>query len=463
MGADILNTVASQLEVVLPDIQEINAVDNDQLYGRVKATNKVEKISRYLMRWVLEKYIGGNFAKVSANGGTAGVLPVGTQINQTYLLAGYFTSSIAFRLTDEQTKVVDSQQAIVDIASRQMAKAIVAQQAYDDVTFAQDGTGILTNSSSAITNSVNATMTFAGSTDTLNVNMLFEGMCVDVWDTTGATIRVAGTSAPLQIISIDYESKVVTFDQTITTLTQGDIIALRQMTVYGPSTLTSFASGYPGTQGGSPTGGIGGDSFRHGYRYFTDTNSSNYFYGKQKSTIPQLNPVRINAAGDTLQWEHGLRLIAKIQQKRPQKEVWTQLEGIAHTTQKAAVFELGMSISQKLMTGTEFGESLDLTPSNKENSAKFMFAGIPCNQSTRQRRSDIDFIIFDKLGRAEAAEMGPYTVGGRTQFEVRDQATAQPVTAFDWFFQAYYENVCFDAGAFGRIDSLANPSPAWDA
>lgn len=463
MGADILNTVASQLEVVLPEIQEINAVDNDQLYGRVKATNKVEKISRYLLRWVLEQYIGGNFAKVSANGGTPGVMPPGTQIKQTYLLAGYFTSAVGFRLTDEQTKVVDSQQAIVDIASRQMAKAVIAQQAYDDVTFAQDGTGILTNSSSAITNSVAATMTFAASTDTLNVNLLFEGMCVDVWDSTGATKRVPGTGAPLQIVSIDYEAKTVTFDQTITSLTQGDIIALQAMTVYGPSTLVSYQSGYPGTQGGSPSGGIGGDSFRHGYRYFTNTNSSNYFYGKQKSTIPQLNPVRINAQNDSLQWEHGLRLIAKIQQKRPQKEMWQNLEGIAHTTQKAAAFELGMSISQKLMTGTSFGESLDLTPTNKANAEQFMFAGIPCNQSTRQDRGSIDFIIFDKIGRAEAAEMGPYVVGGKTQFEVRDTVTGLPMTAFDWWFQSYYENVCFEPGAFGRIDNLAPPSPQWDA
>ena len=201
-AVDILNTVASQLEVVLPDIQEINAAENDQLYGRVKTTAKVEKISRYLLRWVIETGIGGNFAKVNANGGT---LPTGTQLTQKYLLAGYFNSAIAFALTDEQMKISGpSQQAIVDIAARQMAKAMIAQNSYDDVTFAQSGTGILTNSSSAITNSTNATMTFNASTDTLKVNLLFEGMCVDVWDTTGATVRFAGTGAPLIITAIDY-------------------------------------------------------------------------------------------------------------------------------------------------------------------------------------------------------------------------------------------------------------------
>ena len=459
-AVDILNTVASQLEVVLPDIQEINAAENDQLYGRVKTTAKVEKISRYLLRWVIETGIGGNFAKVNANGGT---LPTGTQLTQKYLLAGYFNSAIAFALTDEQMKISGpSQQAIVDIAARQMAKAMIAQNSYDDVTFAQSGTGILTNSSSAVTNSTNATMTFNASTDTLKVNLLFEGMCVDVWDTTGATIRVAGTGAPLIITAIDYDAYVVTFNQTITTMTQGDIIALRAMAVYGPATLTSFSSGYPGTQGGSPTGGIGGDSFRHGYPYACDTTSSNYFYGTQKSTVPQLNPVRVNANGDTLQWEQGLRLIAKVKQKRPQKEIWQRLEGIAHSTQKAAAFELGMSISQKLMTGPTFGESLDLVPSNQPNADKFNFAGIPCNESTRQDRGNISFVNFDKIGRAEAAETGPYSVGGKTMFEGRD-GSGNVVTTLTWFFSSYFENVFLEAGCFAKVDSLAAPSASWDA
>lgn len=464
-AADILNTIASELEVVMPEIQEINSVENDQLYGRVKTTNKVEKISRYLLRWVVEKWIGGNFQKtiVNSTGAGIGTLPPGTQLNQATLQAGYFTAYLGFRLTEEQTMIVGPTQAITDVAARQIAKAMVAQMAYDDVTFAQSGTGILTNSSSAVTNTTNATMTFASSTDSLGVNLLFEGMCVSVWDATGATERVATTGNPIQIIAIDFDSKVVTFDQQVTSLTSTDIIAFRQMAIYGPTTLTSFSSTYPGTAPASTAGGIGGDSFRHGYPYMTDTTSSNYFYSKLKSTIPQLNPVRVNANNDTLQWEQGLRLVAKIKQKRPQKELWKQIEGIAHGTQKAAAFELGMSISQKLMSGPEFGTSLDLVPSNQANADQFNFAGITCNESTRQDRSRIDFIIFDKIGRAEIAEQGPYTVGGKTQFEVRDPTSGMPQTAFDWFWGSYYENVCFDNGAFARIDSLSNPSPAWDA
>jgi hypothetical protein len=369
---------------------------------------------------------------------------------------------ISFRLTFEQLN--QKEQIIANIPTRQMAKAIIAQQAYDDVTFAQTGTGILTNSSSAVLGAAAATMTFAAATDTLGVNLLFEGMCVSVWDSTGATERAAATAAPIVITAIDFDARKVTFNQDVTTLTAGDIIAFRQMATYGPSALTSFASTYPGTQGASTGGGIGGDSFRHGYPYATDTTTSNYFYSKLKSTIPQLNPVRVNAASDSLQWEHGMRLVAKIKQKRPQQEAWQKLEGIAHGTQKASDFELGMSISQNFRTGKEFGPSYDGVPQGQANSAQFVFAGIPINESTRQDRSRIDFVNFDLIGRAEAWPAGPFElVSGKTQYEVRDPTTGQVMTAMDWAFQSAYENVFFENGSFGRIDTLAPPSATWDA
>lgn len=462
MAASVVDTVAAQMETVLPEVQEIYA-DSDQLYGKVKSTNKVEQISRYLLRWPLMQYVGGNFQKVSGNGGSGGSLGAGSSMKLTYLLAGYFYADIIFRLTQEQidTSATNSQ-SVINVMSEQMAKGIRAQQIYDDVTFHQPGTGILTEPSSAIVAGANATMTFAGATDFLGINRLFEGMVVDVWDSTGATKRAAATAAPITIIAIDYDSKTVTFDQDVTTLTQGDLLALRNMDVYGPAALTSFASTYPGTQGGAAAGGIGGDSFRHGFPYFTDTTASNYFYSKQKSTIPQLNPVRVNANNDALQWEHGLRLVAKVKQKRPDKELWKNLRGIAHGTQKARVFELGMSISQKLMTGTEFGRSLDLVPDNQANADTFNFAGMECIESTRQYRDRIDFISFEKIGRAEAAGLKPFNPGGVTLFPGRgSDGTLQ--TYVEWAYMTSYDNVCFDNGFFGRIDTLAMPSSDWDA
>ncbi len=462
MAASVVDTVAAQMETVLPEVQEIYAA-SDQLYGRVKQTNKVEQISRYLLRWPLMQYVGGNFQKVSGNAGSGGSLGAGTSMKLTYLLAGYFYADIIFRLTQEQIDTSSTNtQSVINVMSEQMARGITAQQVYDDITFHQSGTGILTNASSAITNTTNATMTFAAATDTLGINRLVEGMTVDVWDATGATKRAPTTAAPLIITAIDYDAKTVTFDQEVTTLTATDIIALRGMDTYGPSTLTSFASTYPGTQGGAAAGGIGGDSFRHGFPYMTDITSSNYFYSKLKSTVPQLNPVRVNANSDQLQWEHGMRLVAKIKQKRPDKDLWKQLRGIFHGTQKARVFELGMSISQKLMTGGEFGKSLDLVPDNQGNADEFNFAGMSCIESTRQDRAQGDFIIFEKIGRAEAQGLKPFNPGGVTLHAGRgSDGTLQ--TYVEWAYLTSYDNICLDNGAFGRIDTIAMPSSDWDA
>lgn len=463
MAADVLNTVQAQLEVVLPEVQMIYE-ESDELYGRVRRTADVQQISRYLFRIPLMKGAGGNFQKVSGNGGTGGSLGHGTSMVLDYLLAGYFYSNLIFQLTEEQIDTSSSTtQSVIDVLSKQMSVGLREQQVTDDITFHQTGTGILTGSSSATTNTTNATMTFAGATDTLGINLLREYMCVDIWDTTGATKRTPGTADPVIITAIDYDAKTVTLNQTITSLTTGDIITLRNLTVYGPSTLTSFASTYPGTQGGAPTGGIGGDSFRHGFPYMTDTNSANYFYGKLKSTVPQLNPVRVNANNDALQWEHGLRIIAKIQQKRS-KEDWKNLTGIAHMTQRTTVFELGTSLSQKMFTdgNNQFGTNFDNVPTNLGYTDEFMFAGMPCMLSKRQDRSRVDFINFNLIGRAQARDIDYYKPGGQIIHPGRgSDGTLQ--TFIEWSFMCAYDNICKDNGAFGRIDSLAPPSSSWDA
>lgn len=451
---DILDTIPAQLEVVRTEL-EIIFEQSDQIAARVKKSGKVQQISRYLWRLPLKQFNGGNFSKFSGNGGSLGN---GTSQKLSNLNAGYFYSILMFQLNAEQLDTSqNSNQSVVNILSDLLANAMIEASVLDDIAFHQTGTGILTNSSSA---SSSTTLTFAGATDFLGVNMLREGMCVDVWDTTGATKRTAGTGDPIIINSIDYDGKVVTFNQSVTGITTGDIIAFRGMTTYGPSTLTSFSSAYPGTVG-ALSGGIGGDSFRHGYRYMTDTTNSNYFYGKQKSTFgSQMTAVRVNAQSQPLEWDHVHRVIAKIIQKRD-KDAWKKLRGIAHTAQRAAAFNLGMAISTKLITGSTLGQSIDLLPSNMGYDEEFNLGNIPCDVSKRQDRSRIDFLNYDKIMRAQLFDTRYYDVGGRTTFEGRgSDGTIQAYIQFG--IEQAYDFVSPDAGGFGVIDSLALP-PSWDA
>jgi hypothetical protein len=328
------------------------------------------------------------------------------------------------------------------------------------VTFHQSGNGILTNSSSSVVGGANATMTFASATDFLGINMLFQGMTVDVWNSAGTTKRAPATAAPIEILALDQDSKTVTLNQDVTGLTAGDIITFQGLDTYGPASLLTGQSGYPGSVGAA-SAGIGGDSWRHGFKYFTDPTNSRYFYSRQLSAIPELIPSRVNASGP-LQWEHVLRVNAKIRQKRPNKELWRELTGIAHDAQRASVFLMGMGISQTLVNGPEYGVSKDLIPSNQGAKDEFNYGGVPHLISTRQSRDVIDYLNFGKIGRAEAFETGPFSIEGRNYFEGRN-SSGNLMTYMDWGLVSAYDNVCFDSGCFGRIDTLDLPTTNWDA
>ncbi len=446
------DTAAAQLEVVKGDLEKIFE-QSDQIAGRVKKSLKAQTISRYFWRMPFKQWPGGNFAKVSMEGGT---MPTGTGMKLGYLQAGYFSSVLAFRINQEQIDTSqNSSQSVVNVLSETLASAMVEAQVLDDIAFHTDGTGVLTNGASAGT--ATATAYFADTTDFLGVNNLREGMCVEVWDAALTTIRAAATAVPIIITAIDYESKIVTFDQTVTALAATDRLVFRGGAAYGSVTPASFSATYPVTG----AAGVGGDSFRHGFPYMTDVTSSNYLYGKLKSTYPQLQPVAINAAGNPLEWDHAHRLIAKIQRKRD-GDAWKGLFGIAHMAQRAAVFNLGMASSTKLVTGAQFGQSVNLLPSNIGYSDEFDFGGIPMVTSKRQDRSRLDFINPNKIGRAQLYDTKFLDLGtGRTVFEGR-ASSGSPAAYLEFFVGQSYDYACFDPGTFGRIYNLALPE-GWDA
>ncbi len=458
MAADVLDTIPGQLEVIEKELQ-ILFEQSDQIAAKVKASGKVQQISRYLWRLPLKKYNGFNFSKFSGNGGTLGT---GTSMALSALEAGYFYSILAIQLTGEQLDTSqNTTQSVVDVLADTLSNAMIEQGVLDDIAFHQTGTGILTNPCSAATAT---TMTFNGATDFLHTSMLREGMCVSVWDVTGVTERAAAVAAPIIILSIDYDNYVVTFNQTVTAIAATDIISFRGMAAYGPAALTSFASTYPGGPPANVTGGIGGDSFRHGFRYMTDTTTSNYFYSKQKSAFgTQLNPVRVNAQNNPIEWDFFHRLIAKTIQKRD-KNVWKKWTGIISSAQRTAIANLGIAISTVMRTGGEFGPIYDGVPSNMGYDGEFSVFGIPHILSKRQDRSRIDYINFEKIWRAQLFDtrwFGP-SKGMKSTFEGRSTVDGSVMDFILMYVEQAYDFVCPDNGGFGVVDTLALPSN-WDA
>ncbi len=449
--ASVVDTVQAQLEQVRPLLQEIFET-SDQISSLFKKNAKdIKNLNRYLYRIPLQQYRGGTFKKYSANEGSLGK---GTGMLLSSLQAGFFYSILMYRVTDEAVdESQNTKQSIVDVMAKTLADGMMEAAVMDDITLHTDGTGILTNPSSAVTAT---TATFEDVTDQLGVSRLRAGMAVDVWTANGVTKRAAATAAPIIIISIDENANVVTFNQTVTSITAGDVVTIYDLDVYGPAALTSFSAGWPATGALTDAGGLTNDSFRHGIYYAHNFSNSNYYLGKLKSALPQIAPTEIAAGGSRLSWAHGFAMLDRIQKRRDQ----TAAQGVSWIfpmAQRQVVFEEGVSISTKLVSGDQFGKSVDLAPSNNGYNEPFNYVNRPAYVSKRQYNDRVDACILKNWGRAEVFPLRPYSKGGRTVFEGRNGDGN--VAAYSEFgFHSAYDHVCYDPGAEGAITGLEVPS-----
>lgn len=453
MAVSVIDVVLAQQEKVRQKLQPIFESSSEVAGMIQKAGGEKVEVSRYLYRVPLQKYRGGNFHKYNADGGSLGI---GTGMSITSLEAGYITTVRSYRVTDEEKDTsATSAQSVVNVFEKTLADAMTEAQVDDDITLHQDGTGILTGQSSATNGST--TLTFAGATDTLGINRLREGMCVDAWDATAATKRVPSSgTAPTFIESIDYTNKIVTLSQSIASLTATDILAFPNLDVYGPSTLVSFSSTWPG--GGLTNGaGLTGDSFRHGIYYMNDATTSNYYLGRLKSTIPQLLATRVNASSAAFTFGMVLQGLDGITQRRDTTA--TQgLRGICHMKQRQAIFQIGVNISNIwLKPGDSNGTMPDMMPKNISYKDMFYLCGVPTMISKRQYTDRIDFINPSIIGRAQTHDIRFKKVGGKTVFEVRgSDGTISASTEFH--IEQAFDYVGYDSGCGMYVDSLAVPS-----
>ena len=424
---------------------------SDQIAALIKPSLETETVSNYLYRLPVKLYNGGHFGKFSADGGSLGT---GTALKLTHLVAGYIYSKRAVQLSMEAIDTSRTkEQSILNVLTDSLASVMKEAQVDDDVCFHNDGTGVLTNASSGISGST--ILTFAGATDTLGVNRLREGMAVDVYDDDLDPKRAPSVAGPVFIESIDHSAKSVTLSRAIAALASGDRLAFPDLDAYGPAAPpVSFSSTWPQR---AQTGGLSGDSFRHGMYYANDATAANYFLGVQKSTVPQLLSTRVQAAG-ALTFSHGLRIKDQITQRRDHT-VLNGMVGIWHMAQRAAYQNLGIAVTTKMVTGAEFGKSLDLQPSDHKYDDTQSFVGIPMHTSKRQFTDRIDFINPSKWGRAKLFDTKFYDAeGGRTIFETRNGDGAV-TAAIQFFVVQAYDFVCFDPAAGGGfIDGLTVPS-----
>lgn len=441
MAATILDTFNSQIEQVAETVATYWQFDT-QLAGKIGAPVRA-KATRYLYRIPIQLYPGGIQMKYIANRGDMGS---GSSMKLTHLTAGFLDSLLNFEITKEQIDLSKtSEQSRVDIFSKQMADMTQVANAHDNIDLHGDGTGKLTNASSAKPSTT--TLTFNGTADYLGVNRLFDGRAVDVWDTAGTTLRAGG---PHIITAIDWDNKIVTFDSAVTGLTSGDLLSVYNVDVYGPAAPTSFSSTWPG--GGTTNApGLTGDSWRHGLEYCNDATPSNYYLGRLKSTIPQLSPIKVDASSNPLTFSHGELGKNLMIQKRGQ-EILDGLMVVMHNNQQHRLKDTNTTIS-RIALQTTGNKIVDILPSDKYTE-NFTFADLPACCSRNHRRNRVDAFNPKLWGRVEGHPSQVYEVGGQRLFPLRDSTTVNLKAGVEWKLAQKFDWVNEDPGASFYITGL---------
>lgn len=438
-GADALQAM---LEKVRPKLEHY--FEQTDRLGKLIGKANVETISDKLYRIPIMKYIGGTFQKFDADGGVIGY---GSGMLVDKLTAGYVYTSYGVTMSQRAMDTTATPgQSIVNVFSFQLSQGMAELAVLDDITLHGSGDGILTNPGSATgTWSGGVTYTFAGTTDTLGINRVREGMAVEIYDTTGATKKANSVNSGLPFIidHIDYDNRIVYLNSSVTGAASSDILVFVDQA--GSGTRQTGQSGWP----------LSGDTFRHGIYYANDTNTSHYYLGILRSTLPQLNPSLVSGSASSWTHNHTLQMRDKMIQRRDES-VLSGMFGIVHMAQRAQAFSIGIAISNWFRGDKD--TMIDIMPKNIGYEEAFEFAGFTHYISKRQYRDRVDYINPKLWGRAQLHDARFHEKNGMGPIFPIFNTNGLLTAAWQFFIVQAFDFVCFDPGGQGVINNLTVPS-----
>jgi hypothetical protein len=444
MAATVIDSVSVQLEQV-SDILARYYDQSTSLSSRLKPSKTVAA-SRYLYRIPFMRSVGGTLRKYIANGGDMGA---GTGPVYSNLEAGYFDSTYNFEITKEQKDYAESNGSAMDnVMTEILTNAFTQLEVYDNIFLFGDGTGKYTNAASA--SPAANQLTFASSTDTIGVNRLFLGMAVSVWDATGATKRAGG---PYYISNIDWTNKIVTFTANITGVASTDLLAVDNVDVYGPATLTSFSSTWPG--GGLTDGnGLTGDSWRHGLAYVNNATGANYYLGKLRSSYGDLVPVQVAAASNALTFSM-VELAKNLAIQKRDEKIMEGMQCVVHMAQRAQLQDTLVAVSSFYRDSTS-ANMIDLQP-RAEN--EFEVSGVKFFVDKRQDKARVDAFNAKNWFRVEGHPSQWLDYGDGQKIRLMTVgSTGNAKAAYEMKVVQKMDTGCSDPGAGFYIDGLAVPT-----
>ncbi len=410
MAGEVLAAAAysAMIEKVLEEVPKL--YESTDRLSKLIGKGKFVQVSDRFARAPLLKYMGGTFQAFNADNG---VLGSGSGMNTINFQIGYYYTNYAVTVSRRAKDTTDSaEQSRVQVFSMQQAEALQEMAVYEDITLHGDGTGLLTNASSAT--SGGNTLTFAGATDTLGVNLLRPGMAVNVCAVgtgtigsvpgggvsgggsvdVGGVVRANATNPgfPAIITDIDYDARKVYLDATITGITTGDRLQVVGLLLTPAQT---GKAGYPNRDFTSVTT----DSFRHGIPYMNQVDSTLYYGGLNRATNPQINPVVYNMQGNPWTANHTLIVRDRMTERRD-PSVLQGLMGFCHMAQRAQAMNIGISVSEWQRNSASNEPLLDLMPKNIGYEESFVVGGIVHYLTKRQPRDRIDYCNPRLMGRA---------------------------------------------------------------
>lgn len=445
--------LSAYIEAVRPEVPDIYSKAR-QLSRMIGPMKTVQKINDKLYRIPLRKYVGGVSSKYDPAGG---VLPFGSGQQLTHLTGGFISHAHAISVTREaedkssQTPGPNGGGSVLSYA-KQFAEVMNTIATFEDVTLFQPGDGVLTSgvgASATSTSGSETSYTFATAGDYIGVKRLYEGLAVDVYNTGGTTKRANATRPgyPCVIDRIDFANRVVTLSNAVTGAATTDILAVAGMS----ATLAYGQSGWP----------LAGDSWRHGIPYWNETNTALYVLGKQRSTLPQLNPSSLAVNGSWTPF-HTLFVMDQLRQRRSE-DVLNGIVGICHMAQRTQTKAVGMAVTEIMTSPGTVQKSTDLMPSDVGMDDVFMFGTVRHIVTSRQPADRVDYINFSNWEKASVVELRPYPGGDRGPgiFTDRDATTGQAKASCTSVWDDCWDFVNVDPGA-GAVLTGLTPYPSYN-
>jgi hypothetical protein len=235
------------------------------------------------------------------------------------------------------------------------------------------------------------------------------------------------------------------------------------MAAYGPSGPTTFSSGYPIATGtvlgtGMPNAGVGGDSFRHGIRYWNDVTGANYFYSRLKSTFPDLLSNRVNAATAALDWSHGRIGQDKIIARYQNNAATAGLIGLANTSQIAAIENLDIAAAAIFRSpGQAATTTTDLAGYSRSLGRAVPYCGLTVYTDGRQPHDRVDFWLPSTVYKVMLHETRFKDFNGSKIDHVKD-GDGRPVKAIEFFIEEAFDWFQSAPGKAFYIDNLSVPT-----